>query len=100
MTLIGLGVMLFALSLRRRDLAPRVSTVMWGSGMALGAITWQVLRWREVGDPDRWGDYPLVTAIALPAGVVVMAIGLAGIGRWLGGEQPADLTPREPLSTA
>ena len=100
MTLIGLGVMLFALALLRRDLAPRLWTVMWGSGMALGAITWQVLRWREVGDPDRWGDYPLVTAIALPVGVVVMAIGLAGIGRWLGGEQPADLTPREPLSTA
>lgn len=100
MTLIGLGVLMFAVALLRLDVAPRVWTLVWGGGMTLGAITWYVLRWMEVGQPDQWGDYPLATAIALPVGVIIMAVGLAGVGRWLGGEEPADLTPSEPLATA
>jgi hypothetical protein len=100
MTLIGVGVLLFAISLLRRDLSPRLWTAVWGGGMAVGAITWYVLRWMKVGNPDQWGDYPLAVAFALPIGVVIMAIGLAGIGRWLRGEQPVDLTPSEPLATA
>ena len=100
MSLIGLGVLLFAISVLRRDISPRLWTVIWGSGMAIGAITWYVLRWLEVGEPDQWGDYPLATAIALPIGVVIMAIGLAGIGWWLRSEEPVDLTPSEPLITA
>jgi hypothetical protein len=99
MTLIGLGVLLFAISLLRRDVSPRLWTVVWGGGMAIGAITWYVLRWMEVGDRDQWGDYPLAVAFALPIGVIIMAIGLAGIGRWLHSEEPVDLTPSEPLAT-
>jgi hypothetical protein len=100
MTLIGAGVLLFAISLLRRDAAPRRWTVIWGGGMAIGAITWYVLRALEVGDVDQWGDYPLAVAFALPIGVIIMAIGLAGIGRWLRSEEPVDLTPSEPLATA
>jgi hypothetical protein len=100
MTLIGLGVLLFAISLLRRDVSPRLWTVVWGGGMAVGAITWYVLRWLEVGDRDQWGDYPLAVAFALPIGVVIMAIGLIGIGRWLRSEEPVELTPSEPLATA
>ncbi len=100
MTLIGVGVLLFAISLLRRDLSPRLWTLVWGGGMAVGAITWYVLRWLEVGDADQWGDYPLAVAFALPIGVIIMAIGLIGIGQWLRGEQPVDLTPSEPLTTA
>ena len=50
MTLIGSGVLLFAISLLPRDLSPRLWTAVWGAGMAIGAITWYVLRWLEVGD--------------------------------------------------
>ena len=100
MTLIGLGVLLFAISLLRRDVSPRLWTAVWGSGMAVGAISWYVLRWLEVGTRDQWGDYPLAVGIALPIGIVIMAIGLFGIGRWLHHEQPVDLTPHEPLTTA
>jgi hypothetical protein len=100
MTLIGVGVLLFAISLLRRDLSPRLWTVAWGGGMAVGAITWYVLRWLEVGDRDQWGDYPLAVAFALPIGVIIMAIGLVGVGRWLRSEEPVDLTPSEPLATA
>ena len=100
MTLIGVGVLLFAISLLRRDLSPRLWTVVWGGGMAVGAITWYVLRWLEVGDRDQWGDYPLAVAFALPIGVIIMAIGLIGVGRWLRSEEPVDFTPREPLATA
>ncbi len=38
MTLIGVGVLLFAISLLRRDLSPRLWTLVWGGGMAVGAI--------------------------------------------------------------
>jgi hypothetical protein len=100
MTLIGAGVLLFAISLLRRDISPRLWTVVWGGGMAVGAITWYVLRWLEVGDRDQWGDYPLAVAFALPVGIIIMAVGLAGIGRWLDSEEPVDLTPSEPLATA
>jgi hypothetical protein len=100
MTLIGSGVLLFAISLLPRDLSPRLWTAVWGAGMAIGAITWYVLRWLEVGDRDQWGNYPLAVAFALPVGVIIMAVGLAGIGRWLDSEEPIDLTPSEPLATA
>jgi hypothetical protein len=100
MTLIGIGVLLFAISLLRRDISPRLWTVVWGGGMAIGAISFYVLRFLEVGDRDKWGDYPLAVAFALPIGVVVMAAGLAGMGRWLRSEEPVDLTPSEPLATA
>jgi hypothetical protein len=100
MTLIGSGVLLFAISLLPRDLSPRLWTAVWGAGMAIGAITWYVLRWLEVGDRDQWGNYPLAVAFALPVGVIIMAVGLARIGRWLDSEEPIDLTPSEPLATA
>jgi hypothetical protein len=95
MTLIGVGVLLFAISVLRRDLSPRLWTVVWGGGMAVGAITWYVLRALEVGNVDEWGDYPLAVAFALPIGVIIMAIGLVGVGRWLRSEEPVDLTPGE-----
>lgn len=100
MTVIGLGVLLFAISLLRRDLTPRLWTIIWGGGMAAGASTWYILRWLEAGNPDQWGDYPLAVGFALPIGVVIMAVGLAGVGQWLRSEEPADLTPSEPLTTA
>jgi hypothetical protein len=100
MTLIGIGVLLFAISLLRRDLSPRLWTSVWGGGMAVGAVTWFVLRGLEIGNPDQWGDYPLAVAFALPIGIVIMAIGLAGVGRWLRNEEPVDLAPSEPLRTA
>ena len=100
MTLIGVGVLLFAISVLRRDVSPRLWTVVWGGGMAVGAITWYVLRALEVGNRDQWGDYPLAVAFALPIGVVIMAIGLSGIGRWLRSEEPVDLLPSPPLASA
>jgi len=100
MSLIGVGVLLFAVSLMRRDLSPRLWTIFWGGGMAVGAITWYVLRWLEVGEPDQWGDYPLAVTFALPIGVAIMAVGLAGVGRWLRNEEPVDLASLETLTTA
>ena len=68
--------------------------------MAAGAITWYVLRAFEVGNVDRWGDYPLAVAIALPIGVVILAIGLIGIGQWLRGEEPVDIDNDHAAITA
>ena len=99
-TLIGLGVLLFAISLLRRDTSPRLWTVVWGGGMAIGAITFYVLRFLEAGERDQWGDYPLALAFALPIGVVLMAIGLAGIGGWLRSEEPVDIDNDSAAITA
>jgi hypothetical protein len=100
MTLIGVGVLLFSISLLRRDISPRIWTVVWGGGMAVGAIIWYILRALEVGNVDQWGDYPLAVAIALPIGVVILAIGLIGIGQWLRSEEPVALLPSEPLAAS
>jgi hypothetical protein len=65
----------------------RLWTVVWGGDMA-------------VGNRDQWGDYPLAVVFVIPIGVVIMAAGLAGMGRWLSSEEPVDLTPSEPLAIA
>jgi hypothetical protein len=99
-TLIGLGVLIFAIAMLRRDIAPRVWTVIWGAGLALGAITWGVLRWLEVGTADQWGDYWVANATGAALGVLILAVGLIGLGRWLVSEEPAAIEPTSPLTPA
>jgi hypothetical protein len=99
-TLIGLGVLIFAIAMLRRDIAPRLWTVVWGAGLALGAIIWGVLRWLEVGTPDQWGDYGVANATGAALGVLILAVGLIGLGRWLAREEPADIEPTAPLTPA
>ena len=100
MTLIGLGTLLFALQVGRRDIAPRLSTTIWGAGMAAGAGAWWVLRLLRVGTPDQFGDYPMAVAVGLPIGVLIMAIGLAGVGMWLRSEEPSEFEQHQRITTA
>lgn len=100
MTLIGLGTLLFALQVGRRDIAPRLWTTIWGAGMAAGAGVWWVLRLLRVGTPDQFGDYPVAVAVGLPIGVLIMALGLAGVGMWLRGEEPSEFEPHQPRTAA
>jgi hypothetical protein len=99
-TVIGIGTLVFGVAMLRRDVAPRVWTVVWGAGMAAGAVIWGLLRWFEVGIADEWGNFVIADAAGVLVGVIAMAIGLAGIGNWLRNEEPVDIEPAEPLTTA
>lgn len=100
LTLFGIGTLIFGVAMLRRDIAPRVSTVVWSAGFAVGAITWSILRWLEVGPVDQWGDYWVAAAVGVPVGVLIMAVGLVGLGLWLRAEQPAEIGPTEPVAIA
>lgn len=99
MPLMGIGLLMFAVAVLQRDIAPRIPTALLGVGMVTGSAAFFVLRWLEVGQPDRWGDYPLAFGVGISVGVISTALALLGIGRWLRGEDPVDL-PTEPLTTA
>ena len=97
--LFAAGMLLVALAANGRGLAPRASVVAFGAAWSAGAITWSVLRALEVGTRDQWGDYPIVSPIAIAVGVAILVPGLIGIGRWLAAETPVDLDIVDPLTT-
>lgn len=98
--LFAIGMLLVALAVHSRGLAPAAATAAFGAAWTVGALTWPVLRTLEVGTRDRWGNYPLVTQIAIIAGVVILVPGLVGLGRWLSTETPVDMNSPEPLAAA
>lgn len=96
--LLAVGTALVAAAMRSRDLAPRPATIMFGSGLAVGAVLWSTLRVLEVGSPTVYGDYLLVDGISVFTGCVLVALGLFGLGAWLRSEEPVDITePDNPL---
>jgi hypothetical protein len=96
--LLGLGTALVAAAMLSRDLAPRPVTIMFGSGLAAGAVLWATLRVREVGTPNAYGDYLLVDGTGVLTASVLVALGLFGLGAWLRSEEPADIAePDNPL---
>ncbi len=98
--LLAAGMLLVALAVHARGLAPTAATAAFGAAWTVGVSTWSVLRVLEVGTRDEWGDYPIVSPTAITVGVVILAPGLVGLGRWLSGETPADLDSPEPLAAA
>ena len=92
-SLLVVATALLAIDLWRQGLAPRASVLALGCGLSLGALCWGVLRWQQVGRPDRYGDYQIANTVGLVAGPVILGVGLIGLGRWLGNEEPIDLGP-------
>jgi len=86
----GVGMLLVVLSMRPISVAPRTALFAYGSGMLIGAITFFVLTAMKVGTPDSYGDYPMAWVFGLVVGLIIVASGLLGMGRWLNSEQPAD----------
>ena len=91
--LVGVGTM-------RVGIAPRVPAAGFSGAWIIGAVTWCGLRILETGGADEWGNYPVVDLSGLTVGSVLVALGLAGLGRWLKNEEPADLRSREPWAVA
>jgi hypothetical protein len=96
--LFAAGLLLVALAVHARGLAPTAATVAFGGGWTIGVITWSALRALEVGTRDRWGDYPVVSPTAIAVGVAILAPGLIGLGRWLSTETPQDLDSGQSLA--
>lgn len=99
-TLLAAGMALIAIAVRARRLAPTWSTIAFGSAWVIAVTVWSVLRILEVGTRDEWGDFPIVSPVAIAVGVAILAPGLIGLGRWLNSETPQDLDSPEPLATA
>lgn len=92
-TLTMVGTLLFATALWRRDVAPRLPTLAFGIGPAIGAIAWLALRGLS-GSLDLsgfWGEHWFANSIGLTVGGTILAVGLLGLGRWLRSETAANV---------
>lgn len=94
----GVGMMLFAWAIRPAGLAPRLSSIAYGSGMLIGVLVYAVFTVMKVGTADQYGDYPVAWGSGITVGLIIVAVGLAGIGLWLH-EQPADIETSEQTHT-
>lgn len=95
----GVALLIIAFRVYALGLAPKVSTVLAGGGLLLGVASFFILTTAEVGWRDSYGDYPLAWIIGGVAGLVLLAVGLAGWGLWLRSEDPADVeAPSTPLA--
>jgi hypothetical protein len=91
MTVQGVGYLVFGYSVLRRDIAPRLPTLLVSSGFVVGSIAFVVANLLKVGWRDSYGDYPLAWAIGTVTGIVILAVGLIGWGTWLRGEEPVTI---------
>lgn len=98
--LFATGMLLVALAVRSRRLAPAAATAAFGAAWTVGALIWPLLHTLEVGTRDQWGNYPVATQTAIIAGVSILVPGLVGLGRWLSTETPVDVNSPEPMAAA
>lgn len=90
--LVLLATLMLSVAILGRDMAPRLPVLAIGLAFPLAAVTWVTLR--SIGGTfgdccGMWGDDWTANAVAVTVGGVLLALGLAGIGRWLRGEEPA-----------
>ncbi len=100
-TLTMVGTLLFAAAMWRRNLAPRLPIALMASGPVVGAVAWAVLR-SSPGPIDLtglWGVHWVENEVGLTLGVVILAVGLLGLGRWLRSEELALIEdPDKPVA--
>jgi hypothetical protein len=96
--LLGAGSALVAIAAWRTGGSHRGAVATAGVAWVAGLGTWAVLRWLEVGPVDEWGDYPVAVVSGLSVGCLLAAAGLFGLGRWMHGEEPADLPASADLA--
>lgn len=87
----GVGLVVFGGVALMNGTAPKLPTMLIASGFIVGVITFVVLNVAEVGPTDSYGDTPLAWGIGGAVGMVLVAAGLIGWGRWLRAEEPADI---------
>jgi hypothetical protein len=85
----------------RRDLVPRAPIALIAGGPLVGAVAWAGLR-SSSGPIDLsglWGVHWFENQLGLTVGVLILAIGLVGVGRWLRSEEPTFIDEQDrPLA--
>jgi hypothetical protein len=87
----GVGLVVFASAALMNGTAPKRPTMLTASGFIIGVAVFIVLNAAKVGATDSYGDQPLALGIGGGLGMVIVAAGLIGWGRWLRAEEPADI---------
>ena len=87
----AVGFIIFGVAALRSGVAPRVATVAVSSGLAIGFIVFVVANVLEVGALDSHGDRPVAWAMGAITGIVILAVGLIGWGKWLRSEEPVTI---------
>ncbi len=99
-TLTVAGTLAFGAALWRRNLAPRFPVALMAGGPVIGVVAWALVR-SATGPLDLtglWGVHWVENQVGVTIGVVILAVGLLGLGRWLRSEEPAILgTPGQPI---
>lgn len=90
MGVLGLGYLTFGTSMYRRDIAPRIGSVLLSVGMLIGTAAFFVVDAAELGWKDSYGDYPLAWIISQMTGFILTGIAFAILGRWLRSESPVN----------
>lgn len=98
--LLGVGMLVYALTMLRRGIAPRLATIAFGSGMLVGVGVFLVLDALEFGGRDSFGDNPAAGLTAIWVMCLVTSAGVFGMSRWLHSEQPADIEQPDHLVTS
>jgi hypothetical protein len=98
--LLGAGMLVYALTMLRRGIAPRLATIAFGSGMLLGVGVFLVLDALEFGGRDSFGDYPAASLTGIWVMCLITSAGVFGLSRWLHSEQPADIEQSDSLVTS
>ena len=101
-TLTMVGAFLFGVAMWRRDVAPRLPTLLAASGPIVGAVAWAALRSARatIDLTGFWGEHWFENEVGLTVGGLILAVGLVGLGRWLRSEEPALVDPDDGAITA
>lgn len=89
----AVGLVIFGTAAVRNGTAPKPATILTATGFVIGIASFIALNAAEVGPTDSYGDQPVAWGIGGAIGMIIVAIGLIGWGRWLRVEEPADINP-------
>jgi len=99
-TLMVVGTFLFGAALWKPNVAPQLPLALMAGGPVIGAVVWAALRGSQgpIDLTGLWGVHWFENQVGMTIGVVLLALGLLGLGRWLRSEEPATLGhPNQPI---
>lgn len=98
MTIQGIGLLVFGISLLRKEGVPRSGVLAISSGFILGPIAFVVLDALAVGTQNTDGDNWLAFMLGAGLGFAIVSLGLVTLGVWLRSEEAVDLDRGTPVA--